>query len=243
MVGKKLVIHGGWDSDEVLEDLWIFNTDSFMWLQPRTAGFPPCARYGHSITLTLDGRLLIFGGCYLKSTNFTHSVTSGNSANASSISAKIPQYLNDIYQLDINKMIWTHPQTHGARPTGRYGHSATLLKHNRIAVFGGWGKGGCQVRTVCNDNRAQTLHILDTITMTWYIPKKSGKNLNSTTNTEREDVNDLNSTQNSVSKPLKHLYNHAACRAGSETIYIFGGYDGRQALGEFYTLDCNFSNQ
>ena len=50
LVGKKIVVHGGWNGTEVFDDIWIFNTDTFAWMQPRTAGFAPSARYGHSMT-------------------------------------------------------------------------------------------------------------------------------------------------------------------------------------------------
>jgi len=33
VVGRKIVIHGGWDGSEVFNDTWIFNTDSFVWIQ------------------------------------------------------------------------------------------------------------------------------------------------------------------------------------------------------------------
>jgi host cell factor len=55
--GRKMVIHGGWDSaSEVFDDLWIFNTDSFAWHQPKTSGFAPSPRFGHTITLTPQGK-------------------------------------------------------------------------------------------------------------------------------------------------------------------------------------------
>jgi host cell factor len=31
-VGRRIVIHGGWDGETSFDDLWIFNTDSFTWL-------------------------------------------------------------------------------------------------------------------------------------------------------------------------------------------------------------------
>ncbi len=47
IIGRKIVIHGGWNGSVLFDDLWVFNTDSFSWIKPRTSGFGPCARYGH----------------------------------------------------------------------------------------------------------------------------------------------------------------------------------------------------
>jgi host cell factor len=49
---------GGWDGNEIFDDLWVFNTDSFAWMQPRTTGFAPTPRYGHTLTLT-SGRIVV----------------------------------------------------------------------------------------------------------------------------------------------------------------------------------------
>mmetsp|Transcript_10166 Transcript_10166/g.13986 ORF Transcript_10166/g.13986 Transcript_10166/m.13986 type:complete len:343 (-) Transcript_10166:92-1120(-) len=194
VVGRKIVIHGGWDGSEVFNDTWIFNTDSFVWIQPKTTGFGPSARYGHTMTLTADGRLLLFGGM-----SFAES--------------GMPKYNEDVRQLDTDNMIWTRPRISGHVPTGRYGHTSTLLSDGKIVVFGGWGKSGCQSRDLINDSRAYSLQILDTKTMVWYVPRKLGH------------------------KDLKHLYNHSACKASGSTVFFFGGFDGRQALCDFYTLN------
>lgn len=148
-VGRKLVIHGGWNGEQVFNDLWIFNTDSFAWMQPRTAGFAPTPRYGHSLTLVPDGRLIIFGGCTL------------------SEEKGIPKYNDDIRQLDTDTMIWVRPRVDGPAPTGRYGHTAVLLDDGQIGFFGGWGKGGCQSREYISNPNAYSLHVLDSKTMTW----------------------------------------------------------------------------
>ena len=37
-MGRKIVVHGGWNETDTLGDIWIFNTDSFSWMQPRTSG-------------------------------------------------------------------------------------------------------------------------------------------------------------------------------------------------------------
>ena len=45
LVGHKIVVHGGWNgSNHCHEDLWVFDTDSFAWMQPRAGGLPPTAR-------------------------------------------------------------------------------------------------------------------------------------------------------------------------------------------------------
>ena len=45
LVGRKIVIHGGWDGEMTcLDDIWIFDTERFSWLKPKTAGFAPNAR-------------------------------------------------------------------------------------------------------------------------------------------------------------------------------------------------------
>ena len=47
LVGRKIVVHGGWDGNKrCMNDLWVFDTDAFTWLSPRTAGLPPVPRYG-----------------------------------------------------------------------------------------------------------------------------------------------------------------------------------------------------
>jgi hypothetical protein len=38
VVGRKIVVHGGWDETSTYGDIWIFNTDSFTWMQPKTSG-------------------------------------------------------------------------------------------------------------------------------------------------------------------------------------------------------------
>jgi len=97
LVGRKIVVHGGWDGNETFNDLWIFNTDSFAWIQPKTSGFGPTSRFGHTLTLTIDGRLLIFGGCSIEKATGT------------------PKYNSDLRQLDTENMVWTRPIVNGGK--------------------------------------------------------------------------------------------------------------------------------
>jgi len=200
VVGRKIVIHGGWDCQNLYDDMWIFNTDSFSWLQPKTAGFGPTVRYGHSLTLAKDGRLFLFGGCTLLK------------------DSSVPVYNNDIHVLDTETMIWIRPRVNGNTPTGRYGHTATLMDDGYIVIFGGWGSGGCQSKEWINNPKAHSLQILDTQAMTWWIPNKLGN------------------------KPLKHLYNHCCNRSGSSSsMLVFGGFDGRQAVYDFSVINIEIS--
>jgi hypothetical protein len=80
-------------------------------------------------------------------------------------------------------------------------------------MYGGWGKNGNQSRELIDDDKAYTIQVLDTKSMTWFVPKR------------------LNNKQ------VKHLYNHCACRASPSSVFIFGGYDGRQALSDFYVVN------
>ena len=46
--------------------------------------------------------------------------------------------MNDLYSLDLNSTTWSQPQTTGATPSPRFGHSVTLLPAVRkVVVLGG----------------------------------------------------------------------------------------------------------
>uniref|UniRef100_A0A3Q2QVP5 Host cell factor C2 n=1 Tax=Fundulus heteroclitus TaxID=8078 RepID=A0A3Q2QVP5_FUNHE len=45
--------------------------------------------------------------------------------------------LNDLWQLDLNSMVWSTPQTYGSTPLPRSLHSANVIG-NKMYVFGGW---------------------------------------------------------------------------------------------------------
>jgi hypothetical protein len=166
-------------------------------MQPRTSGFGPSARFGHTISLTSEGKLFIFGGCSLEN------------------SSGIPKYHSDVRLLDTETMNWTRPRIDGFTPTGRQGHSAVLMKEDKIVIFGGWGKGGCQTNEMIANPNAYSIHILDTRAMCWWLPRKCNK------------------------KPVRHLYQHGAC-ASDSSLLLFGGFDGRQAAGDFIVINMDF---
>merc|ERR1712196_363007 len=130
------------------------------------------------MNLTSDGRLLVFGGCALDK------------------SGTMPRYNNDVRQLDTDHMVWSRPRVEGVPPTPRQGHTATLISSDKMVIFGGWGSGGCQTQDSVNDPKAFSIHVLDTTSMTWWCPRKTGK------------------------KPLRHVYQHGAV-ALDDTLVIF----------------------
>lgn len=117
----------------------------WLWAFPQIEGVPPCARGGHSATLT-GASLVIFGGHYYsgKEIGFV--------------------YLNDTHVLDVNASKWIKPKILGTPPPSRYGHSA-VLAGSRIIIFGGKGDKG---------NVYRDLHALDPVTMTWYQGPEGG---------------------------------------------------------------------
>ncbi|CAM9346548.1 unnamed protein product, partial [Ectocarpus sp. 4 AP-2014] len=128
LVGHKIVVHGGWNgSNHCYEDLWVFDTDSFAWMQPRTGGLPPTARYGHAMVLLPDGRILLSGGATIDEKS-------------------VPVYHKDLRQLDTETMLWSKAKTAGGiRISSRCNHTLTSDEEGRAALlFGGWGLGGLQ---------------------------------------------------------------------------------------------------
>lgn len=198
LVGRKLVIHGGWDGESVcLEDIWIFDTETFAWLKPKTAGFAPTARYGHTMDLLPDGRIIFFGGCSLQESG-------------------LPTYLNDVRQLDTETMLWMRPRIEGEAPTGRYGHTSSVLHGKLLVYYGGWGRSGPQSLEKLQTISASQLQVLDTETMTWFPARRL------------------------CPKPALATYNHcAAVDDTTSSILLFGGYDGRQSINTFTIVDIH----
>jgi hypothetical protein len=98
------------------------------WSVPIASGDIPDARGGHTATLFRRKYLVVFGGHYHE----------GNG---------VFKYLNDVQVLNLENLKWRLRRCTGAVPTGRYGHSATLIGH-RLYIFGGRGPNATYFKDV-----------------------------------------------------------------------------------------------
>lgn len=119
VVGNKVVVYGGWDGKTSCRDIWVFDTDSFTWLAPRTSGQHPGPRHGHTMTLLEDGNIAAIGG-----------YTVGPRLSK-------PEYRGDIVLLDTETMVWTKPVVQGGALQPRFGHTASC-DEDGIVLLGGW---------------------------------------------------------------------------------------------------------
>ncbi|XP_068656001.1 uncharacterized protein [Aristolochia californica] len=119
VVDKRLFIFGGCgkscnDPEELYyNDLYILDTESFLWKQAITSGAPPSARDSHTCS-SWKNRIIVVGG-----------------------EDSSDYYLSDVHVLDADKLVWTELQTSGQMLTPRAGHS-TIAFGKHLFVFGGF---------------------------------------------------------------------------------------------------------
>ena len=152
----------------------------------------PTYRHGHSLTLLDDGRILCYGGA-----GFKHELGS-----------TIPEYYNDLRELDTETMMWARCKTVGElTPSARSGHSASLVGKNQLVIYGGWGVGGMQTEETNKRPGASSVFIYNTSISTWSSPKW-------------------------VKQPVTHKYGHTVSVSETGALLITGGWDGSQATND-----------
>ncbi|KAM4711990.1 host cell factor 2 [Anableps anableps] len=128
LVGSKCYLFGGLANDSedpngnvprYLEDFYELElqpvTGAKGWNIPDTKGGGPSARESHTCVAYAGlgpPKLYVFGGMQ-------------------------GCRLNDLWQLDLNSMVWSTPETSGSTPLSRSLHSANVIG-NKMYVFGGW---------------------------------------------------------------------------------------------------------
>lgn len=190
-VGHKLHVFGGGDATlDPRADLYVFDTHTLAWSNPGAAGTAPSARSYHAMAL-MEESIFLFGGSGAQSQplgdlhvlatdalRWTQPSMLGTvpSARKGHTLTKSGAYLylfggkgaggallNDVHELDTNRVSWRTLQTTGERPPGRDGHTATAVE-DRMYVFGGASSQG-----KLNDVRVLDLH-----TLRWSRPRSVG---------------------------------------------------------------------
>ncbi|PQP93715.1 RING finger protein B [Prunus yedoensis var. nudiflora] len=119
LVGKRLFIFGGCgkssnNSDEVYyNDLYILNTETFVWKHATTSGNPPSPRDSHTCS-SWKNKIIVIGG------------EDGHD-----------YYLSDVHILDADTLMWRELNTSGQLLPPRAGHSTVAFGKN-LFVFGGF---------------------------------------------------------------------------------------------------------
>nr|XP_017214862.1 PREDICTED: tip elongation aberrant protein 1-like isoform X2 [Daucus carota subsp. sativus] len=119
LVGKRLFIFGGCGKsssgshEEYYDDLYILNTETFVWKRAVTSGTPPAKRNSHTCS-SWKNKIIVIGGEDLD--NF---------------------YLSDVHFLDTDTLIWGKVNTLGQLMPPRAGHTTVALGKN-LFVFGGF---------------------------------------------------------------------------------------------------------
>ncbi|CAK9051211.1 unnamed protein product [Durusdinium trenchii] len=159
---------------------------------------------------------------------------------------------NELYVFDLPSMEWRQPEVLGTKPSGRNGHSATLLGES-ILILGGWLGNGPLA--------AGDMHLLNLNPLKWLAPRFSGeppgpcnmhtadlvgKNLYVFRGGDgRAYLNDLHGLDMDTDTwfPVKTTGEQPPPRANHASavddykLYIFGGWDGTKRLNDLYVLD------
>ncbi|XVE56785.1 hypothetical protein DITRI_Ditri04bG0038900 [Diplodiscus trichospermus] len=119
LVGKRLFIFGGCgkssdNNDEIYyNDLYILNTENFVWKRAATSGNAPSARDSHTCS-SWNNKVIVIGG------------EDGHD-----------YYLSDVHILDADTLMWNELNTSGQMLPPRAGHSTVAFGKN-LFVFGGF---------------------------------------------------------------------------------------------------------
>ncbi|XP_069375510.1 host cell factor 2 isoform X2 [Paralichthys olivaceus] len=213
LVGNKCYLFGGLANDSedpngnvprYMGDLYELELQAASgvrgWSIPETKGGGPSARESHSAVAYVglsSPKLYIFGGMQ-------------------------GCRLDDLWQLDLDTMVWSMPETKGSIPLPRSLHSASVIG-NKMYVFGGWipvpesdKHNASETKWICTNS----LSVLNLDTMNWQ-------------NLGPEEQDEIESQLQSQGPQSDDTYacrpraraGHCAAAVGSR-IYIWSGRDG-----------------
>jgi len=98
----------GWNNQ-----LYVFNSSSRKWSQPKSTGSVPCPRAAFA-TAQISNKCFLFGGRYKD------------------------QRRNDLYVLDSKTFFWKLIEIPGEGPCGRSWHAMETISNNHLFVYGGF---------------------------------------------------------------------------------------------------------
>ncbi len=113
-----MVIFGGGNSVELLNELWSYNFSSNTWSHLSPSGSLPAGRSSHTAIYDGNGNMIIFGGI-------------GNGTG----------YLNDLWKYNFSSNTWTHLSPSGSLPAGRVYHTAIYDGNGNMVIYGGYAYG------------------------------------------------------------------------------------------------------
>ncbi|KAJ3451244.1 kelch domain-containing protein [Anaeramoeba flamelloides] len=157
-------IFGGYQSVDRFNDLFCFNTKTHEWTGPVTTENPPTPRYSHT-SVIYDNKMWIFGGYngQIQSNEiFYFNFETNEWCNPLKTYGQKPEeraghtavvvgdkmivfggynrtlsYMNDIFEYDFKKNLWTKPKVVGKKPKVRSLHTCVVYQ-NDLYIFGGY---------------------------------------------------------------------------------------------------------
>ena len=113
VASKQLLLFGGWDGKETLNDLYSFSFTTKIWKKITTTGASPPHRYRHT-SVVFNDSIFVFGGVDKQHCRY-----------------------NDLQRLDIRSNVWSQVATTGYVPSSRTFHRAAVVG-NLMYLLGGY---------------------------------------------------------------------------------------------------------
>jgi len=114
---NKIVLFGGFDGNNALNDTWIYNPNTEQWTKKTTINNPP-VRYGHILVANGTNKVILFGGY------------DGNS------------FFNDTWEYDLDLNDWTQIITVSTPPVLGFSSADYDVTNDKIILFGGQSETG-----------------------------------------------------------------------------------------------------
>ncbi|KAJ1461002.1 hypothetical protein M885DRAFT_477663 [Pelagophyceae sp. CCMP2097] len=254
LVGSRMFVFFGRGESGALRDTYFLDLVEWTWVAVSVTSACPAPRFGHASLLVgrkvvvhggWDGRAHCWGDLWVFNTEaFTwlqpaargiapsprhghvmELVHDGRilcfGGSSTSAADPVPEYYGDLRQLDTETMIWSKPGTGGDAPSARYGLRSAHVD-GALVFFGGWGKNGVQDSN-CRNKGAGSLFLLGTA------PQHGAPSL------------EWHQPEAHHSLVPAHKYGHTMTAVGS-TLYVFGGWNGKQACDDLLEINIQAAN-